>query len=115
MMRRPPRSTLFPYTTLFRSWHFTAGGALRAAGPGGERGGQGVRRAGGRAEAAGEGGRGAPAHPALPCQGDARRRPRRGGEIQDPGVRGHTGSARAAGHQGAAAPRGGGGGELLLL
>src|SRR5947199_6612928 len=27
MIRRPPRSTLFPYTTLFRSWpcHFSAG------------------------------------------------------------------------------------------
>src|SRR5207248_7858193 len=24
MIRRPPRSTLFPYTTLFRSWYFTA-------------------------------------------------------------------------------------------
>src|SRR2546429_6757098 len=23
MIRRPPRSTLFPYTTLFRSWGFT--------------------------------------------------------------------------------------------
>src|SRR5438034_6335209 len=23
MIRRPPRSTLFPYTTLFRSWAFT--------------------------------------------------------------------------------------------
>src|SRR5256885_11973164 len=23
MIRRPPRSTLFPYTTLFRSWDFT--------------------------------------------------------------------------------------------
>src|SRR5947209_12310336 len=22
MIRRPPRSTLFPYTTLFRSWHW---------------------------------------------------------------------------------------------
>src|SRR5438552_11215934 len=22
MLRRPPRSTLFPYTTLFRSWRF---------------------------------------------------------------------------------------------
>src|SRR6266511_4897980 len=22
MIRRPPRSTLFPYTTLFRSWYF---------------------------------------------------------------------------------------------
>src|SRR3989442_6490992 len=28
MIRRPPRSTLFPYTTLFRSW-------LDASGPGG--------------------------------------------------------------------------------
>src|SRR5256885_9611616 len=31
MIRRPPRSTLFPYTTLFRSltdtnWHFVVGG-----------------------------------------------------------------------------------------
>src|SRR2546430_11828470 len=24
MIRRPPRSTLFPYTTLFRSWRLTA-------------------------------------------------------------------------------------------
>src|SRR3712207_8759041 len=23
MIRRPPRSTLFPYTTLFRSWQFS--------------------------------------------------------------------------------------------
>src|SRR2546425_2587152 len=31
MIRRPPRSTLFPYTTLFRSWALissAAGGAL---------------------------------------------------------------------------------------
>src|SRR3712207_9011403 len=26
MIRRPPRSTLFPYTTLFRSCHRTTGG-----------------------------------------------------------------------------------------
>src|SRR5260221_14479784 len=26
MIRRPPRSTLFPYTTLFRSWHKKAEG-----------------------------------------------------------------------------------------
>src|SRR5256885_15409009 len=26
MIRRPPRSTLFPYTTLFRSHHFGEGG-----------------------------------------------------------------------------------------
>src|SRR3712207_6943459 len=25
MIRRPPRSTLFPYTTLFRSWHHIPG------------------------------------------------------------------------------------------
>src|ERR1035438_8978244 len=25
MIRRPPRSTLFPYTTLFRSWQLVAG------------------------------------------------------------------------------------------
>src|SRR5260370_22723455 len=30
MIRRPPRSTLFPYTTLFRSWGYA--GAFRAAG-----------------------------------------------------------------------------------
>src|SRR3712207_9416665 len=35
MIRRPPRSTLFPYTTLFRSqgfWHFHAGHRLRDLG-----------------------------------------------------------------------------------
>src|SRR5687768_18340649 len=26
MVRRPPRSTLFPYTTLFRSWRQSEGG-----------------------------------------------------------------------------------------
>src|SRR2546426_6552351 len=33
MIRRPPRSTLFPYTTLFRSH----GALARGAGPGGQR------------------------------------------------------------------------------
>src|SRR3712207_7496182 len=36
MIRRPPRSTLFPYTTLFRSLPFFrggAGGAAHLAGP----------------------------------------------------------------------------------
>src|SRR5258708_24172508 len=28
MIRRPPRSTLFPYTTLFRSYPLTFGGVL---------------------------------------------------------------------------------------
>src|SRR2546422_6189622 len=27
MIRRPPRSTLFPYTTLFRSWYTVRSGA----------------------------------------------------------------------------------------
>src|SRR5256885_4232474 len=31
MIRRPPRSTLFPYTTLFRSWMRDALELLRAA------------------------------------------------------------------------------------
>src|SRR5438477_8854073 len=35
MLRRPPRSTLFPYTTLFRSWDAeTADVALAASGDG---------------------------------------------------------------------------------
>src|SRR3989442_6260260 len=30
MIRRPPRSTLFPYTTLFRSWYSFPSGPLAA-------------------------------------------------------------------------------------
>src|SRR2546430_11943881 len=30
MIRRPPRSTLFPYTTLFRSWPTTSRGSSRS-------------------------------------------------------------------------------------
>src|ERR1043165_10115570 len=37
MIRRPPRSTLFPYTTLFRSHGFPAGGAQGPGECGGER------------------------------------------------------------------------------
>src|SRR2546429_5364870 len=37
MIRRPPRSTLFPYTTLFRSEREVAAGGERAAGAGDER------------------------------------------------------------------------------
>src|SRR6266446_8924174 len=33
MIRRPPRSTLFPYTTLFRPWLRPANGARAAAMP----------------------------------------------------------------------------------
>src|SRR3712207_8131780 len=37
MIRRPPRSTLFPYTTLFRSWgNMTAGMELIRRAVGGE-------------------------------------------------------------------------------
>src|SRR3712207_8150725 len=47
MIRRPPRSTLFPYTTLFRSWSRSSRGAHTdgrrdehgAAGPGSQGGG----------------------------------------------------------------------------
>src|SRR3712207_8103579 len=35
MIRRPPRSTLFPYTTLFRSLDRRSDGALRLLPPGG--------------------------------------------------------------------------------
>src|SRR5438034_2790270 len=31
MIRRPPRSTLFPYTTLFRSWRYADSSASNAA------------------------------------------------------------------------------------
>src|SRR2546430_13478242 len=49
MIRRPPRSTLFPYTTLFRSHRGAALGGIRLGGrvrdPGdGQRRGRGVRR-----------------------------------------------------------------------
>src|SRR2546426_2879172 len=35
MIRRPPRSTLFPYTTLFRSRDLRCGTGLRVAAPAG--------------------------------------------------------------------------------
>src|SRR5438132_9833082 len=46
MIRRPPRSTLFPYTTLFRSGGLAQGGLIemaqgKAAGAAGGRGGNG--------------------------------------------------------------------------
>src|SRR2546427_7480881 len=37
MIRRPPRSTLFPYTTLFRSWRAGGGGGPRGRADGGVR------------------------------------------------------------------------------
>src|SRR3712207_7474048 len=49
MIRRPPRSTLFPYTTLFRSQRAGAGGGGRGAGRGGPVGGGHRRPAGLRA------------------------------------------------------------------
>src|SRR3712207_7351239 len=56
MIRRPPRSTLFPYTTLFRSRPRGCGEGLRAAR---RRPGRAVRRRDGD-EARSEGGRPAP-------------------------------------------------------
>src|SRR2546430_7497406 len=56
MIRRPPRSTLFPYTTLFRSRGRTPRQSHRAAAGGGTRGAirrqdrRGGRRDGGRSE-----------------------------------------------------------------
>src|SRR3712207_7012347 len=44
MIRRPPRSTLFPYTTLFRSDRATGGGEEPAQGEGLRGGGDGARR-----------------------------------------------------------------------
>src|SRR3712207_7409816 len=38
MIRRPPRSTLFPYTTLFRSDQLAGGDALQREGHGAQRG-----------------------------------------------------------------------------
>src|SRR3712207_7209602 len=52
MIRRPPRSTLFPYTTLFRSRH------VEVADRGRRCGGHRVRRAVHRAAGVGGGGRG---------------------------------------------------------
>src|SRR3712207_7976262 len=37
MIRRPPRSTLFPYTTLFRSWTLRDANGLMDALPDGDR------------------------------------------------------------------------------
>src|SRR5439155_13027390 len=37
MIRRPPRSTLFPYTTLFRSGRLDAAGRYVGQAPGGDR------------------------------------------------------------------------------
>src|SRR5437764_2187125 len=49
MLRPPPRSTLFPYTTLFRSRRVRSGAASRAAGDGGGGSGIHVRGRGQRA------------------------------------------------------------------
>src|SRR2546429_5397999 len=46
MIRRPPRSTLFPYTTLFRSRCFRAARAFGTGAPGNDRVGRGAPCAG---------------------------------------------------------------------
>src|SRR5437016_7146032 len=51
MIRRPPRSTLFPYTTLFRSPAAAAAGPAAGGPPGpGGRGGRGIRARRARSE-----------------------------------------------------------------
>ena len=55
MIRRPPRSTLFPYTTLFRSWLSDAGES-GAAEPGEAASGEGEAGGGSDGEADGEAG-----------------------------------------------------------
>src|SRR2546422_1283318 len=50
MIRRPPRSTLFPYTTLFRSVRSRRGRRARGAADAGSVSRIGTRRPGGRSE-----------------------------------------------------------------
>src|SRR3712207_7016605 len=79
MIRRPPRSTLFPYTTLFRSAEAERGGAVRlrarrrGVGAAGAQPGQPPARAG-------EGGRREGASGAGPGGGARGRRPRGGAD-----------------------------------
>src|SRR2546427_5630927 len=47
MIRRPPRSTLFPYTTLFRSRRPARVGSARGRATGGQRGPRACARSGG--------------------------------------------------------------------
>src|SRR3989475_11011174 len=77
MIRRPPRSTLFPYTTLFRSPRLLGGPLLRPAAGARQRhldvvGGRGVRGAAPRPARC-------PAPDAADQRAHARRRARRGG------------------------------------
>src|SRR3712207_7967813 len=67
MIRRPPRSTLFPYTTLFRSRHPRRGRPRLAVGPRARRMGQALptpQRRGAAAE--GQGGAAGPGGPDRP-------------------------------------------------
>src|SRR5687768_17829294 len=61
MIRRPPRSTLFPYTTLFRSGARGAGGAAAAAAAAGRAGGSVAAATGAAASRAAAGAAGTPA------------------------------------------------------
>src|SRR3712207_7681140 len=60
MIRRPPRSTLFPYTTLFRSRSDRRGGGGAKVGGGAPSGGGRAERAGGSGARPGEARRGRP-------------------------------------------------------
>src|SRR2546430_12560509 len=56
MIRRPPRSTLFPYTTLFRSHEQEPAGPVRDKAPGGKK--EQDQRNGDRTKGIGNGGNG---------------------------------------------------------
>src|SRR2546422_6701148 len=111
MIRRPPRSTLFPYTTLFRSPHVRAGG--RRAVPGVRartRGGRGGRDRPHRVQCGERGGGGAVPRgqdPVRADRGDHRARAR-----DAPGSRRGVARDGARRRRGRAAP-GAGGGVLL--
>src|SRR3712207_7507985 len=82
MIRRPPRSTLFPYTTLFRSGAVEglalgARGGGFGRGAGGGRGGGGARAAALGGEGAGDGRAGPRAQQPRRPPGQARRGPAR--------------------------------------
>src|SRR5256885_13488300 len=90
MIRRPPRSTLFPYTTLFRSPGRAQEGGGHDRRPGGRQGARaarrGRRRRRGPCAPASLGGRSGTALGGLaPCR-EGRRRPESAGQHRDPRV-----------------------------
>src|SRR6266404_4621031 len=97
MIRRPPRSTLFPYTTLFRSWALPCRAARDARGARPRmalsgRGGGAARLGSGEAARDGEG--------VLPDRRRIERDPRAGGErVHRTGPQAFDGGAQLRGHR----------------